>query len=135
VCTDSEFDTFKQDIIYDFTKDNNYAELIESQLLQNKLAVLATVDMYKGVYYSAAWIKKNVLQQDDELIEQMKKEIMAEIESGEYADPRLINDPTMMNNVTDTQVPDESNVTQETPDTTQDSTTVNTKQGSNPYYE
>jgi hypothetical protein len=135
VCTDSEFDTFKQDIIYDFTKDNNYAELIESQLLQNKLAALATVDMYKGVYYSAAWIKKNVLQQDDELIEQMKKEIMAEIESGEYADPRLINDPTMMNNVTDTQVPDESNVTQETPDTTQDSTTVNTKQGSNPYYE
>jgi hypothetical protein len=60
---------------------------------------------------------------------------MAEIESGEYADPRMINDPTMMNNVTDTQVPDESNVTQETPDTTQDSTTVNTKQGSNPYYE
>jgi hypothetical protein len=135
VCTDSEFDTFKQDIIYDFTRDNNYAELIESQLLQNKLAVLATVDMYKGVYYSAAWIKKNILQQDDELIEQMKKEIMAEIESGEYADPRMINDPTMMNNVTDTQVPDESNVTQETPDTTQDSTTVNTKQGSNPYYE
>jgi hypothetical protein len=135
VCTDSEFDTFKQDIIYDFTRDNNYAELIESQLMQNKLAVLATVDMYKGVYYSAAWIKKNVLQQDDELIEQMKKEIMAEIESGEYADPRMINDPTMMNNVTDTQVPDESNVTQETPDTTQDSTTVNTKQGSNPYYE
>lgn len=135
VCTDSEFDTFKQDIIYDFTRDNNYAELLESQLLQNKLAVLATVDMYKGVYYSAAWIKKNVLQQDDELIEQMKKEIMAEIESGEYADPRMINDPTMMNNVTDTQVPDESNVTQETPDTTQDSTTVNTKQGSNPYYE
>jgi hypothetical protein len=135
VCTDSEFDTFKQDIIYDFTRDNNYAELIESQLLQNKLAVLATVDMYKGVYYSAAWIKKNVLQQDDELIEQMKKEIMAEIESGEYADPRMINDPTMMNNVTDTQVPDESNVTPETSDTTQDSTTVNTKQGSNPYYE
>jgi hypothetical protein len=135
VCTDSEFDTFKQDIIYDFTRDNNYAELIESQLLQNKLAVLATVDMYKGVYYSAAWIKKNILQQDDELIEQIKKEIMAEIESGEYADPRMINDPTMMNNVTDTQVPDESNVTQETPDTTQDSTTVNTKQGSNPYYE
>lgn len=95
ICTEEDFEEYKQDIYYDFKKDNNYAELRESELLTNRLNLLATVDQFKGVYYSADWIKKNILQQDDDLIKKMQKEIDQEIKDGVYPDPKLANDPTM----------------------------------------
>ena len=95
ICTEEDFEEYKQDIYYDFKKDNNYAELRESELLTNRLNLLATVDQFKGVYYSTDWIKKNILQQDDDLIKKMQKEIDQEIKDGVYPDPKLANDPTM----------------------------------------
>ena len=94
ICTEEDFEDYKQDIYYDFKKDNNYAELRESELLTNRLNLLSTVDQFKGVYFSVNWIKKNILQQDDDLIKNMQKEIDQEIEDGVYPDPKLMNDPT-----------------------------------------
>lgn len=94
ICTEEDFEDYKQDIYYDFKKDNNYAELRESELLTNRLNLLSTVDQFKGVYFSANWIKKNILQQNDDLIKNMQKEIDQEIEDGVYPDPKLMNDPT-----------------------------------------
>jgi hypothetical protein len=96
ICTEEEFEEYKQNIFYDFKKDNNYAELKESQLLQNRVNVLTMLDPYVGKYYSQKWIQKNVLQFDDDGIDKMMKEISDEIEQGLYPDPKLMNDPTMM---------------------------------------
>ncbi len=96
ICTEEEFEEYKQNIFYDFKKDNNYAELKESQLLQNRVNVLTMLDPYVGKYYSQKWIQKNVLQFDDDDIDKMMKEISDEIEQGLYPDPKLMNDPTMM---------------------------------------
>ena len=96
ICTEEEFEEYKQNIFYDFKKDNNYAELKESQLLQNRVNVLSMLDPYVGKYYSQKWIQKNVLQFDDDDIDKMMKEISDEIEQGLYPDPKLMNDPTMM---------------------------------------
>jgi hypothetical protein len=93
VCTEDEFDTYKQDFYYDFQRDNNYAELKEAELLTNRLNLLSMVDPFKGVYYSQEWISKNVLNLDDDEIEMMQKQIAQEIADGVYPDPKTMNDP------------------------------------------
>ena len=94
ICSDDEFDEYKQDFEYDFVRDNNYAEMRDAELLQNRLNLLAVVDPYKGTYYSQEWIQKNILKMDEEEIEQMRKQIEQEIANQLYPDPKLMNDPT-----------------------------------------
>ena len=78
VCTEEEWKEFKEDVYYDFKKDNNFDELKESELLMNRIATLQAVDPYVGRYYSMAWVRKNVLMLDDEDIEELQKEIEEE---------------------------------------------------------
>ena len=40
ICSQEEFDEFKQAIYYDYIIDNHYSELIEAQLLQSRMGVL-----------------------------------------------------------------------------------------------
>ena len=78
VCTEEEWKTFREDIYYDFKKDNNFDELKESELLMNRIATLQAVDPYVGRYYSMQWVRKNVLMMDDEDIEEIQNQIEEE---------------------------------------------------------
>jgi len=78
ICTLDEWNTFKQDIRYDFIKDNNFTELKEAELLQNRLNMLATVQPYIGQFYSRRWVQENVLQFDENDIEKMQEEMNQE---------------------------------------------------------
>ena len=78
ICTTEEWDEFKETIWYDFKKDNNFAEMREAELMRERLNLVATVDPYIGKYFSLEWVKKNVLQQSDEEIEDMQKQIEEE---------------------------------------------------------
>ena len=96
ICSQEEFDEFKQAIYYDYIIDNHYSELIKAQLLQNRMGVLDAVAPYVGKYYSQQWIQKNVLQFSEEDIIAMKKEIAAEIKEGWYPDPKAMQlDPAL----------------------------------------
>mgnify|MGYP003351596253 CR=1 FL=1 len=66
ICSEDEWKEFKEDIWYDFQKDNNFTELKESELLTSRLGLLQLVDPYVGRYYSMEWVRKNVLHIDDE---------------------------------------------------------------------
>jgi hypothetical protein len=78
ICTTEEWDEFKESIWYDFKKDNNFAEMREAELLRERLNLVATVDPYIGKYFSLEWVRKNVLQQSDDEIEDMQKQIEEE---------------------------------------------------------
>lgn len=78
ICTEEEFSEFKENMYYDFIKDNNYAEIRDAEVLQNRLNALSMIDPYVGKYYSMAWVKRNILKLSDEEIEQMQEEIEAE---------------------------------------------------------
>ena len=82
ICTTDEWELFKEDIYFDFLKDNNFTELRDAELLRERVTLLQTVDPYIGRYYSANWVRKNILQMDDELIEQMDTEIAKEDKDG-----------------------------------------------------
>jgi hypothetical protein len=131
ICTQEEYEEFKQNIRYDFKHDNHYAELITTQLLQNRLNLLGTVDPYVGKYYSMKWIQENILQFTDEDSNNMAKEIAGEIKNGLYPDPRMLNDPNMMQGQPDPNQPQQGqpDSDQAQQDQQQDSTNQD-----NPYY-
>ena len=103
ICTQEEYEEYKQNIFYEFKRDNNYAELKEAELLQNRMTVLSMVDPYVGKYYSQKWIQSKVLMFSEQEIEQMSKEINDEIDQGLYPDPKLLNDPSLMGGAPDDQ--------------------------------
>lgn len=75
ICTDEEWDDFKENIYYDFIQDNNFTELKEAELMKERLGLLMQVDPYTGRYYSQTWIQRNVLRMTDDEIKQMQEEI------------------------------------------------------------
>jgi hypothetical protein len=82
ICTADEWDYFRQNIHYNFIKDNNFSELKEAELMTNRLTLLSAVDAYTGRYFSQAWIQRNVLRLSDDDIQKMKSEIDKEKEEG-----------------------------------------------------
>jgi hypothetical protein len=81
ICTSEEWEDFKEDIYYDFQKDNNFTELRGAELLQNRLQMLQLVDPYIGRYFSNHYIKNKILMLTDEEIEEMDKQLAEEQES------------------------------------------------------
>jgi len=78
VCTTEEWDEFKESIYYEFKKDNNFVELRDAELLQNRLQMVTMIDPFVGRYFSQQWVKKNILHMTDEEIEKMQEEIESE---------------------------------------------------------
>ena len=78
ICTEEEWNEFKENIFYDFMKDNNFTELKEAEILLNRMGVLQLVDPYVGRYYSKEWVRRNVLMMDDEDIEEIDEQIANE---------------------------------------------------------
>ena len=83
VCSEEEWKTFKEDIWYDYKKDNNFTELKESELLNSRLSTLQIIDPFVGRYYSTEWVRKNVLQQTEEDIAEIDQQIAMEAQQAQ----------------------------------------------------
>ena len=79
ICTDEEWKQFKEEVYYDYQKDNNFTELKEGELITNRILLLQYVDPFVGRYYSKEWVRKNVLKQTDEDIEEIDEQISKEM--------------------------------------------------------
>jgi len=82
ICTNEEWEEFKENIYFDFIQDNNFTELKEAELMKERLGLLEQVDPYTGRYYSQAWIQRNVLRMTDDEIKTMQTEIDQEKKIG-----------------------------------------------------
>jgi hypothetical protein len=78
ICTREEWENFKEDIYYDFRKDNNFTELREAELLQNRLQMVGQVDPFVGRYFSNNYVMNKILMMTDEEIEAMQEQIQKE---------------------------------------------------------
>jgi hypothetical protein len=92
ICTNEEWDEFKENIHYDFIRDNNFSELKEAELMTNRLTLLQSVDPYTGRYFSQSWIQRNVLRLSDDEIKSMEGEIADEKEAGLGLPVGVMND-------------------------------------------
>jgi hypothetical protein len=75
VCSQEEWEQFRESVYYDYKKDNNFTELREAELLRERIQTVAMLDPYIGKYFSQTWVRKNVLRMNDEQIEEMDKEM------------------------------------------------------------
>ena len=75
IVTNEEWEDIRSDITVDFLKDNHFSELKDAELLRERLGTLREIDEYAGRYYSVEWIRKNVLMQTEEDIENIIKQI------------------------------------------------------------
>ena len=82
-----DWDNIQQDIKYDFAKDNYFTELKDAEVLQNRVNVARNMQEYAGKYYSHEWIRKNVLQQTDDEIEDIDAEMANEQNVWQYMTP------------------------------------------------
>ena len=91
IVTPEDWSQMEDHIQYDFLYDNQFAELKESEMLQNRLANLATIEPYIGKYYSTEYVRKRVLQQTDQEIEEIDMQIEDEIQKGILPNPAEVD--------------------------------------------
>jgi hypothetical protein len=92
ICNAEEWEMFKENIYYNFIKDNNFTELKDAELMRERLSLLGEIDPYTGRYFSQKWIQKNVLRLDDNSIKEMQAEIDKEKEEGLGLPVGVMND-------------------------------------------
>ena len=88
IMTIEDWQNIAADVKYDFAKDNYFTELKDGEILDNRINLARNMQDMIGKYYSQEWLRKNILQQSDDDIEEMDKQIEEETNSG---DPRWIN--------------------------------------------
>jgi hypothetical protein len=114
ICSQEEWETFREDVFYDYRKDNNFTELRDAELLQQRLQALGQIDPYVGRYYSQEWVKKNVLHLTDDEVAEMQKQIDSEPapqQLGPDGQP-MQQDMQQPDQATPEQFPPEDNVTE-----------------------
>ena len=95
VITPEDWDIMSQHIQYDFLYDNHFAELKDSELMAERLTMVASAEPYVGRYFSQDYLRRKILRQTDEEILEQDKIMKKEIEDGVVPDPALMMDPTM----------------------------------------
>jgi len=76
-------------ISFQFAKNNHFYELKETELITDRLTIMRDIQDYIGTYYSADWVRKNILKQSDIDIKEIDKQIKREVEGGDIAEPDL----------------------------------------------
>ena len=88
ITTPEDWNQISDLIKFEFSKDNYFAELKDAEIVEGRVNLARNMQDMAGKYYSHEWIRKNVLKQSDESIEEQDKEIIEEANSGE---PRWLN--------------------------------------------
>ena len=94
VVTPEDWEVMSEHIQYDFLYDNHFAELKEAELMNERMALLATVEPYVGKYYSQDYVRRKIIRQTDEEIIEQDERIAQEIKDGVIVDPaEMMMDP------------------------------------------
>lgn len=91
IMTIEDFALIQQKIRFDFAKDNYFTELKEGEIFDNRINLARNFQDMVGKYYSNEWLRKNVLKQSDDEIEDMDKEIAEEKDNPQYMDPMMMD--------------------------------------------
>lgn len=84
VVTEEDWELFETNIRFDYAKDNYFEQQKQSSVLTDRMNLLNQIMPYVGKYYSNEWVRKHILQQSDEDIEEMDEQNMAEQENPLY---------------------------------------------------
>jgi hypothetical protein len=93
IVSPEDWEILSDHIQYDFLYDNHFAELKKNEIMNDKLGVVSAMDPYIGKYFSVGYIRREILNQTDEEIIEIDKEIKKEIDSGIIMNPMDMMEP------------------------------------------
>jgi hypothetical protein len=80
IIREDEWDDISSKMRFDYMKDNYFAELKDSEILNSRVQALVLIEPYIGKYYSVEWVRKHVLRMSEDQIEEIDKQIKDEEE-------------------------------------------------------
>ena len=78
IITEQDWNQLKQDIKFEFSRDQYFEESKKSEILRNRVDILNQMQAFAGIYFSREYIMKNVLKLSDDEIKEMFTQIAAE---------------------------------------------------------
>ena len=93
IITPEDWRMMDEHIQYDFLYDNHFAELKDTELLNERLGMVQIAEPYVGKYFSQDYVRRKILRQTDMEIIEQDELIKKEIESGVIPDPNIPVDP------------------------------------------
>mgnify|MGYP001308679635 CR=1 FL=1 len=87
VIAEEDWPTVMGSVTYDFLQDGHFAELKQTEMLRERIALAGEMREYIGKFFSVDYVRKNILKQNAREIEDMDKQIRKEVDDGIIADP------------------------------------------------
>jgi hypothetical protein len=100
IMTIEDFAIIQQKLTFEFAKDNHFTELKDGEILESRANLVRSMQDMVGKYYSHDYIRREILKQSDETIEELDKEIAEEKDKEQYMDSMMQQqnmDPSMDN--------------------------------------
>ena len=87
VVTVDDWKNISQSIKFDYSKDNYYEELKETDVMNARIGLANQLAPFIGKYYTNDWVRRNVFKQSDEDMTMMNEAITAELQNPIYHPP------------------------------------------------
>ncbi len=87
IIKENEWANMEGKLQFQFIKDSHFSELKENEILKERLLACRDAEDFIGKYFSREWVRKHILRQTEDDIEQIDKQIAEEQESGVIASP------------------------------------------------
>jgi hypothetical protein len=75
IVTPEDWELLSDHIQYDFVYDNHFAELKETELMNERISLLNSVEPYVGKYFSVNYIQRKILKQTDSEVQDISNQI------------------------------------------------------------
>jgi len=82
IVTPQDWNKMAEHIQFDYLYDNHFAELKETELMNERLNLMTQIEPYIGTYYSRDFVKRKILRQTEEEMIEMEKEMEEENATG-----------------------------------------------------
>jgi hypothetical protein len=93
IMSKDDWKNIKNEIFYEFENDSHFAEIKNSELMQDRLNILRDMQDYAGKYWSHEYIRKHILMMTDDEVKTNDEQIQKEID-----DPRFSGEEDMQFN-------------------------------------
>ena len=75
IITEADWDAWKEDIKIEYSRDNYFSELKESELLKERIQTLDMIQPHVGEYFTKDWVMKNILKLSEEDTKELDQEV------------------------------------------------------------
>lgn len=88
IITTKEWKDIQRDIAWVYAEDNQFVQLKQSEILNNRISTLAQIDSLTDQYVSKEWALRHIMQFNDEQINELREQISNEKEENpnDYTD-------------------------------------------------